>query len=90
MMPKSVKLSRRSLLRNIGIGGTALAATTLASVRGSQADGKIPKNQARYQTGSNGDRQCAVCTHFTAPSSCDIVEGDVSPQGWCQFFGRKA
>jgi hypothetical protein len=88
-MTKSVTFSRRSLLQNIGIGGTALAAATTASVRTSLAEGKIPKSQARYQTSPNGDRRCAVCSHFTAPSSCDIVEGDVSPQGWCQFFGQK-
>jgi hypothetical protein len=61
----------------------------MTSVRTSLAEGKIPKSQARYQTSPNGNRQCAVCSHFTAPSSCDIVEGDVSPQGWCQFFGQK-
>ena len=88
-MPKSRKLSRRSLLRNIGIGVPTVAALTLASVESSLADGKIPKSQARYQTSPNGDRRCANCTHFTSPSSCDIVDGDVSPQGWCQFFGQK-
>ncbi len=88
-MPESENFSRRSLLRNIGIGGTALAALTAASVRSSLADGKLPKSQAKYQNAPNGDRRCASCVHFASPSSCDIVDGDVSPQGWCQFFGQK-
>ena len=89
-MTNPVKFSRRTLLQNIGVGAPAVAALTLVFVRSAAADGKIPKSQARYQSSPNDARQCAVCTHFTAPSSCDIVEGDVSPQGWCQFFGQKA
>jgi len=89
-MPNSGKFSRRSLLRNIAIGAPAAAALTAVSVKSSLADGKIPKGQARYQSNPNGDRQCSKCVHFTAPSSCEIVEGDVSPQGWCQFFGQKS
>jgi hypothetical protein len=88
-MPNPANFSRRSLLRNIGIGGTALAGATMTSVRESVAAGKIPKGQARYQANPNDGRQCAGCTHFTAPSTCDVVDGDVSPQGWCQFYGQK-
>ena len=88
-MTNTATFSRRSLLRNIAVGAPAVAALTAVSVRSAAADGKIPKSQARYQTGPNDGRQCAGCTHFTAPASCDIVEGDVSPQGWCQFFGQK-
>jgi hypothetical protein len=89
-MPKPVQVSRRSLLRDIAVGAPAAAALTAVSVCSAAADGKLPKSQARYQAGPNGDRQCANCVHFAAPASCEIVEGAVSPQGWCQFFGRKA
>jgi hypothetical protein len=93
-MPESeketAKFSRRLLLRNIAIGAPAVAALTVVSVRSAAADGKLPKSQARYQPGPNGDRRCASCVHFASPTSCDIVDGDVSPQGWCQFYGQKA
>ena len=89
-MSKSIKFSRRSLLRNIAIGAPAVAALTVVSVRGAAADGKLPKSQARYQAGPNGDRQCSNCVHFASPSACEIVDGDVSPRGWCQFYGQKA
>jgi hypothetical protein len=29
---------------------------------------------------------CAMCTLFEPPKSCKIVEGDVSPSGWCKAF----
>jgi hypothetical protein len=89
-MSDSTKLSRRSLLRNIAVGAPTVAALTAISVGNAAADGKLPKSQARYQAGPNGDRQCANCVHFAAPSACDIVDGDVSPHGWCQFFGQKS
>jgi hypothetical protein len=88
-MSESAKCSRRSLLRNIAIVAPAVAALTVVSVQRAAADGKLPKSQARYQPGPNGERRCSNCVHFASPSACEIVDGDVSPQGWCQFYGQK-
>jgi hypothetical protein len=89
-MTEPSKCSRRALLQNIAIGAPTVAALTVVSVRSAAADGKLPKSQARYQAGPHDGRQCMNCVHFAAPSACEIVEGDVSPQGWCQFFGQKS
>jgi hypothetical protein len=29
---------------------------------------------------------CATCTLFAAPRSCKVVEGDISPNGWCKSY----
>jgi hypothetical protein len=29
---------------------------------------------------------CATCSLFVEPRSCKVVEGDVSPNGWCKAY----
>jgi hypothetical protein len=29
---------------------------------------------------------CAVCSFFVKPRACRLVQGDISPYGWCKFF----
>jgi hypothetical protein len=28
-----------------------------------------------------------LCTLFEPPKSCKVVEGEISPNGWCKAFG---
>jgi hypothetical protein len=46
----------------------------------------MTRQQANYQDSPNGIYSCAVCTLFEAPKTCKVVEGDVSPDGWCKAF----
>jgi len=48
------------------------------------------KKEARYQSRPHGRERCAGCVHFQAPKACEIVEGRVSPRGWCTHFEGKA
>jgi len=32
--------------------------------------------------------RCDACRHFTKPRGCKLVEGDISPGGWCKLFER--
>lgn len=51
---------------------------------------KMSKADANYQKQPNGDQQCSKCEHFIAQSTtCDRVEGKVSPDGWCKFWTKK-
>lgn len=62
-----------------------------APMSGAVASGKISKAQAQYQDQPKGDQQCSTCTHFIAESStCKVVEGKVSPNGWCMLWAKKA
>jgi len=48
------------------------------------------KKEARYQSRPKGRERCAGCVHFVGPNGCEIVEGRISPRGWCQNFAPKA
>jgi hypothetical protein len=45
----------------------------------------------QYQTQPQGEQKCSLCTHFIAESnSCMLVEGQISPDGWCRMWAKKA
>ncbi len=81
----SQPISRRLLLTKISgaVGGAALAA---AAPLPASAIIKISKAAVAYQDHPQGDKRCAVCLQFQAPSSCKMVDGVVSPQGFCRIF----
>ena len=63
------------------LGGLALQIAGPACARE-----KMTKQQAEYQDTPKDIRMCATCTLFEPPKSCQVVEGDVSPEGWCNAF----
>ena len=75
------------------IAGTASlpAVAQSASTASAQGGGTVPKAQAKYQEQPKGDQSCAKCQQFVAETStCKVVAGRVSPQGWCMFWAKKA
>jgi High potential iron-sulfur protein len=46
----------------------------------------MTREQAQYQDQPKGISMCSTCTLFEPPKSCKVVEGDVSPNGWCKAF----
>ena len=50
----------------------------------------VPQKAAGYQDKPNDKQMCSSCTHFQAPSSCQVVEGTISPQGWCRLYSQKS
>jgi hypothetical protein len=75
------RLSRRQLL--LAASGAAAA---FAGSRDAAAQIKISQAAAGYQEQPNGDKRCAVCTHFSPPGKCQLIAGAISPQGWCRLF----
>jgi hypothetical protein len=53
---------------------------------GAAAAQKKPKTQVAYQNRPKGISSCATCSFFQAPKSCALVEGVVSPNGWCKLY----
>jgi hypothetical protein len=47
---------------------------------------KMSKQEAEYQDKPKDIRMCATCTLYVRPHSCKVVEGDISPSGWCKAF----
>jgi hypothetical protein len=74
-------------MRLIFLGVVALVGTPQKSIA---SDEKQSKQAAEYQDNPKGIQMCATCTLFVAPRSCKVVEGDISPNGWCKRDGRLA
>ena len=49
----------------------------------------ITKHKAKYQDGPRGSQHCALCSMYRAGGRCTLVEGKISPQGWCIHYERK-
>jgi hypothetical protein len=78
-----MSIGRRRLLS----GAMAGLAAGFAGVRAARAENeKMSKQQAEYQDSPKDIRMCATCSLFEPPKSCKVVEGDVSPSGWCKAF----
>lgn len=55
------------------------------------ATAKVAQAAVKYQTEAKGDQKCALCLHFIAESNtCKLVEGQISPDGWCSLWVKKA
>lgn len=67
---------------------TALWPETDASAQ-LPAQQKVNKADAQYHDTPKGQQRCAICLQFEPPNSCKLVEGKISPQGWCQFFAAR-
>lgn len=79
------RLSRRAMLCSIG----SLAASVVVFGTGARAQQRLAKSEAKYQYRPNGIQRCEICLQFQPPNRCQLVEGDISPNGWCQFFAAK-
>jgi High potential iron-sulfur protein len=47
---------------------------------------KMSQKEAQYQDSPKDIRMCATCTLFEPPKACKVVEGEISPNGWCKAF----
>ena len=74
---------RRIVLRALLAGGCALCMPRFAEA------GKLSQELAQYQEQPKGDQNCANCMHFMAPNACKVVDGTVSPAGWCKLWVKK-
>ncbi|MEO9171353.1 MAG: high-potential iron-sulfur protein [Candidatus Baltobacteraceae bacterium] len=85
--------SRKEVLQQLivlpALAGLAVIGAT------SIADAKSPKSQFKYQSKPHGSQKCSGCTLFvpgkskTANGQCKIVEGSISPNGWCTAYSAK-
>ena len=87
-MDEQAKLSRRSMLR----GAVLLASGTLAAgviqVKPAYAQ-KAAKDAMKYQDSPKDGQKCSDCVYFQAPSSCSVVDGTISADGWCLLYNKK-
>lgn len=62
------------------------AAPAAAPGRAAGETGQYSQAEAAYQDRPNNGERCAGCRHFIQPNACQIVTGQISPDGWCQFY----
>jgi hypothetical protein len=77
--------SRRRLLQS-AVGMIGIAATITVRPEPISATIKISKAAVAYQDHPEGDKRCGKCRQFLSPDSCKLVEGQISPQGFCRIF----
>jgi hypothetical protein len=91
---KDLGPSRRELFRK---GAAAAAGLAVAGVAfgATPAAAKMSQKAVMYQPKPQGAQSCAKCTRFvpgkpaTADGTCTIVDGNISPQGWCAMYVAK-
>ncbi|ARU32690.1 hypothetical protein CAP31_14055 [Sulfuriferula sp. AH1] len=87
---KNRVVSRRDLLKtSASLAGISIIPTVL--IRDAAA-AKMTKASAHYEIHLKGKPDCDDCVHYIAVKSgkgngaCRLVEGDINPHGWCQYF----
>jgi len=81
-------VSRRDFLNITAVAGGAFAMAGLAAPA-SAAPKKFTQQQAKYQPVPKSGQRCQNCALWQAPTSCQVVDGQVSPAGWCILYQAK-
>jgi len=90
-----VKLSRRAVLKRAAVVPLAAVAASLAFSAPAEAATKSSKASMMYQDKPKGGDKCSMCMHFvpgasaSAMGTCKVVQGAISPNGWCAAFAKK-
>ena len=80
-------LSRRTVVIRSLTACAAGAAAALARVK--EAAAKMAQKAVEYQDTPKGDQECSNCSLFQEPNACTLVDGEISPKGWCKFWVKK-
>ena len=83
---QSMALSRRTI-----VARSVAAAAGVAVLFGlvTEAAAKMSQKSVDYQDTPKNDQECSNCSLFQEPNSCTIVDGEISPKGWCKFWVKK-
>jgi hypothetical protein len=54
------------------------------------AGAKVPQSAAHYQPSPKNGQDCNDCANFVSPSACKLVDGAISPKGWCSLWAKRA
>lgn len=97
MTSKTFDPSRRRLFRQgVAIASGAALGGLMLDAKAPAQGGKVAKAAAKYQDEPHGTQRCDGCMQFipgktpTVNGTCKIVQGSISPKGWCMFFTPKS
>ena len=87
-------MKRQDALKSV-IVLPALAASLAATAQVAKA-AKSSQAQMKYQNKPKGSQKCSGCRFYvpgktvTANGTCTIVDGSISPNGWCIAYAAKS
>ncbi len=67
----------------------ALAAAPQLRTDPSRAGTKVSQAAVHYRATPRDGQECDTRAHFAAPGACKLVDGDISPKGWCRLWVKK-
>lgn len=79
------RIHRRRFLRLVGTSCVALPLGLLGA-NTARSQGKASKEATNYQDTPKNGQKCSDCHFFIEPDGCQVVEGKISPEGWCSLF----
>ena len=90
--------ARESLTRRRFVQGVVImpAFAGLLTAAASADASKAPQASMHYQSTPNGNMRCALCKYFIpgkdaqANGTCQIVDGSISPNGYCIAYSAKS
>jgi High potential iron-sulfur protein len=84
-------VSRRRILWGgvLAAAVAAAAAPTAALTAQSKPPKKMSQAAVNYQARPKNGAYCLGCKIYQSPNECALVEGSVSPNGWCALFTPK-
>jgi hypothetical protein len=93
MAREATRVTRRTFLEGAIVLPTLAAA--LSGVATADAS-KAPQAQMHYQSTPNGNMHCSLCKFYipgkdaSSNGSCQIVDGSISPNGYCMAYTAKS
>ena len=54
------------------------------------SESKSTKSEANYQNKPHAGQRCVNCTMWRDPNKCSAVAGNISPDGWCDWWAAGA
>lgn len=97
-MKKAIPPRRTVLRAALAVGCSLFVPLALFSPPATSANAatptetkKLPKVNVQYQAQPKGELKCSKCANFIAESNtCKLVDGTISPEGWCSLWSQKA
>jgi len=81
-----VRVSRRDFIFTAAVGTGAIIGAAASPAAGSN---KASQKAVQYQPIPKAGQRCAICKNFALPASCTLVDGPISPAGWCMLYQIK-
>jgi hypothetical protein len=82
-------VTRRDIFKAVAGAAGAVAVVGFAGQQ-AVAAGKMAKSASQYQASPRNGQSCGKCANYIqASSTCKVVEGAVSANGWCSLYVAK-